>query len=290
MRDKRSLIMKAAELALKNRSKLGYDPKAAVCIFDAVAKNNIELRFDGCCGLEGMYINAETPKIVIGSYRPTGRKSFTCAHELGHHIFNHGTKIDEDNLEYFQNISELDEDEFLANFFASFYLMPKGAILKAFSSRGWNPKNSSPIQYFTIACQFGVSYDAIVNHITYTLNLSSHQKAIELKRKKPKDIRALLLENETQNDLFVVDHLWNNRAVDLQVGDFAILPFDTKFEGNCVEQINKVKHGMIYRALTPGIGNFFNPELQWSSFVRVSRKNYIGRSIYRHLEEVEDEE
>ena len=50
--------------------------------------------------------------IFISSLRPTGRQHFTCAHELGHHIFNHGMKIDE---LVSKKESSYNDDEFLVD-------------------------------------------------------------------------------------------------------------------------------------------------------------------------------
>jgi Zn-dependent peptidase ImmA (M78 family) len=288
MKNRREYVLTASELALKTRMALGYDQKSTICVYDAVEKHGIELRFDNNPGLEGVYYKTTTPKIIIGSHRPVGRKAFTCAHELGHHVFDHGTKIDEVKPDAF-NIHPNETEEFLADCFASFFLMPKRVISRAFSVRGWSPIDCSATEYFTIAGWCGVSYEAVINHIFLTLKMIPYSKAEELKRAKPKDIRALIMGTETKEDVFLVDLHWSERAIDIQVGDLVVLPFSTKFEGNCVEYIESGKRGTIYKGIKPGIGKFFAPDKNWSSFVRVSRRNFVGRSLFRHLEEVQDE-
>jgi Zn-dependent peptidase ImmA (M78 family) len=288
MKNRREYILMASELALKTRLALGYDQKSTICVYDAVEKIEIELRFDDNPGLEGVYYKATTPKIIIGSHRPAGRKAFTCAHELGHHVFDHGTRVDEVKPDAV-NIHSNEKEEFLADCFASFFLMPKRVIARCFSVRGWSPVDCSAVEYFTIANSCGVSYEAVINHIFLTLRMISYSKAEELKRTKPKDIRALIMGTETKEDVFLVDFHWGERAIDIQVGDYVILPFNTKFEGSCAEYIELGKRGIIYKAVKPGIGKYCNSEKNWSSFVRVSRRNYAGRSLFRHLEEVEDE-
>jgi len=49
--------------------------------------------------MEGMYYRGDPARIVIGARRPLSRRNFTCGHELGHHIFGHGsTKWGRDQL------------------------------------------------------------------------------------------------------------------------------------------------------------------------------------------------
>ena len=44
--------------------------------------------------MEGLYLRQEKPEIWIG-LRPLVRHTFNCAHELGHHVFGHGSTLDE---------------------------------------------------------------------------------------------------------------------------------------------------------------------------------------------------
>jgi hypothetical protein len=43
--------------------------------------------------MEGFYF--KPANILVSSLRPVGRRAFTCAHELGHHWFGHGSTIDQ---------------------------------------------------------------------------------------------------------------------------------------------------------------------------------------------------
>ena len=44
----------------------------------------------------------------------------------------------------------------------------------------------------------------------------------------------------------------------------------------------------LFRARRPGLGKIRNNE-GWSAFVRVSRRAFVGRSIFRHLAEEDGE-
>jgi len=76
------------------RFSAGSRLRDAICVYDVAQSLGIEVRFVGIPSLEGMYWKKSPATILLGAERPAGRQSFTCAHELGHHIFNHGNKID----------------------------------------------------------------------------------------------------------------------------------------------------------------------------------------------------
>ena len=60
-----------------------------------------------------------------------------------------------------------------------------------------------------------------------------------------------------------------------------------KFDGECLKYISNKNKMNVFMAIKQGIGRLYNDSLEFASFVRVTRQDYIGRSIYRHLEEVE---
>ena len=59
-------------------------------------------------------------------------------------------------------------------------------------------------------------------------------------------------------------------------------------EGISIVQIQDSRDGVLVRALEPGISRLSGGS-DWAAFVRVSRRGFVGRSIFRHMEEVEDE-
>src|SRR5262249_42959846 len=118
--------------------------------------------------MEGCYLRSDRPLIQISALRPLVRRVYNCGHELGHHVFGHGSTIDE-----LQEDSRLDPyadpQEFLVNTFAGFLLMPKLGVRRAFSSRGWQLSQALPEQLYIVACHFGVGYETLVSHLAYGL-------------------------------------------------------------------------------------------------------------------------
>jgi Zn-dependent peptidase ImmA (M78 family) len=236
--------------------------------------------------MEGMYSKNPGPLILISSLRPRGRQAFTCAHEFAHHAFNHGSRVDELDSSNKSNKPE----EFLADCFAGFLLMPKLAIERAFHIRGWNINSPTPLQLYTIAGFFGVGYSTLIDHMRFSLRLFASSFADSLIKTQPKQIRTKILSEDAKTNLVIADSHWNGRPIDIQVGDLILVPNETIHEGNCVRKVRKTQLGTLFEGLTPGIGRLYDAASNWAAFVRVSRQSYVGLSKYRHLEEVEDDE
>src|SRR5437762_13235377 len=94
MERRKQLVMNAMAAALKVRRAAGITLWAPVCVYDLADQLEVEVRFVDIPSMEGMYYKNNLPAIFVSSLRPAGRQAFNCAHELGHHIFKHGSRID----------------------------------------------------------------------------------------------------------------------------------------------------------------------------------------------------
>jgi len=274
-------------IALRARRNLGYKLTDAFCIFDAAEKLEIETMFVEIPSMEGMYSRNKPPHILISSMRPRGRQSFTCAHEIGHHYLGSGAYIDETVLDEWPNPST--PEEFLADCFAGFFLMPKVTVEYALKIRGWKAQSLQALQVYSIACWMGVSYAALVNQMSRTLGILSAYQAEKLAGIKLKQIKHSLLADSKDEDIIIVDQNWINRPVDIRVGDFIFLPYGTRHEGKAIVTVAEEKIGLLVRGEVPGISRAWLENNKWSSYIRVSRKGYSGLGKFRHLEEVKDE-
>jgi Zn-dependent peptidase ImmA (M78 family) len=282
---RKELARKALVAALELRTKRGKSITSPLCVYDLAEEMNIELRFADIPSLEGMYSNAPRPAIIIGSERPAGRRVYTCAHELGHHQFGHGTRVDELVPEG-EDQRPFEPEEFLAQAFAGILLMPKLAVCHAFAARQWKIPHASPEQFYRIANIFGVTYGALVNHMNHALGLLGQDQADRLRKITPAKIRAELI-SDPKRQLTVVDHLWEGRAIDVEIGDVVIGPPSVKLDGKGLQHLETRPDSELFEATAPGCCRLVCEHLTWASFVRISRKFYVGRGIYRHFEEVE---
>jgi len=144
--DRRALANLAMQSAIATRAKAKLDQHSPVCIYGLCATLGVAVRFNNI-NMEGMYQRAAPARIHLSARRPLARRAYNCAHELGHHVFGHGSSIDELREDAKEHPWE-DPKEFLADTFAGFTLMPIMGLRHAFALRGWTPETATPVQMF----------------------------------------------------------------------------------------------------------------------------------------------
>jgi Zn-dependent peptidase ImmA (M78 family) len=293
VRRRRDLALDALGRALRLRGEMGVKPHAPAPVFDIIERLGIKLSFMPIPSLEGVYQGPPNPVILVSSDRPPGRQAYTGAHELGHHVYGHGVAVGVASDDAGQEPPEsIGPEEYLADRFAGFFLMPKTAVKHGFRARGWEPRDCTPLQVYTVASWLGVGYSALVHHMRGSLRMLTYPQSVRLLKATPKSIRAAILGKEVQENLFVVGEKWTDRAVDVQVGDLILLPSGTHHEAANLQVVEETEAAVLLIATAPGIGRVHRPESEWAAFVRVSRRNYVGLGPYRHWEdpdyEVED--
>lgn len=271
------------------RSKLRLGQNGPLDIYDVCQKLGLRVRFVGI-SMEGMYKRGRPPRILLSALRPQPRRTYTCAHELGHHVFSHGSTIDE--LKQFASISgPLPPAEALAQYFAGFLLMPALAVRKAFADRSWRASEATPVQLLTVACYFGVGYTTVINHLAHALDILPSQRVNQLLKEPLVRVRHELLGETTASPLIVVDRHWTMPTIDTEVGTQLLLPHGTTVTGDILIQRAVTADGSILLdAVKPGIVQVKKQCTGWAAFVRVCRFQYIGLSEYRHLEDDGDED
>ncbi len=286
---RKTLAAQAAARALRLRTTHGHRQWHPVSIYDLAQQIGVDVRFVDTPSMEGIYCQGKNPAIIISSLRPAGRQSFTCAHELGHHLMGHGAQFDELVEQRNSDRNQFPPQEIEADSFAAALLMPKIAVERAFFIRGIDAKKCTPEAVFAISNWLGVGYQTLINQMRMGLGLVDGQHAQSLEKSKPPAIRKRLLGQECRENLHVVDQNWLDRAVDTSVSDLILLPPNVIVEGACIEVVEHDQHRSLVRAIAPGIGRIAATDSAWAAFVRVSKKEYIGRAIYRFEEEISDE-
>jgi hypothetical protein len=288
------LARQALRAAIRTRIQLDVPPTEALCVYDAGESLGIEIRFVDIPSMEGMYVrnsgSNSQPIVLVSALRPAGRQASTTAHEIGHHVFGHGTRIDEymADAEERREGKTLDSEEMIANIFAGFFLMPKAAVELGFAARVCAPATATPRQVFAVACWLGVGYGTLIHHMRSSLGMLSFGEAKRLLSIQPKRIRQEILGTTTLSDCFLVDHAWTGRPLDLQVGDAALVSAGLEIESSCLSLGRTTPEGLrVVEAVTTGLGRLVGST--WATFVRVRPRGFVGRSIFRHLESAEDE-
>lgn len=285
--NKRALATQALKAAMAARSKGGLDQYSPLCIYDLCESLGVTVRFVNI-NMEGMYEKGASPRIYLTSQRPFARRAFSCAHELGHHVFKHGSSIDE-LKDRAMPFSWQDPNEFLADTFAGHLLMPTLGLRRAFAARHWLPPTSTPEQLYTIACDFGVGYNTLLTHLSTGASMISSSQASLLRRTSPKVLRERLLGHSTDRPLIVSDGVRLAPTIDIEVGSKLLVPQACTTTGSGLRLTDQLQDKRLFEAVTTGIFRIQSGG-SWSAFVRVSRANYEGLARYRHLEEVDDDE
>jgi hypothetical protein len=276
-------LLKSIDVRLEGKR----DLMSPICIYELCDEHQVQVRFVDI-NMEGAYVANTNPLILISALRPFPRRTFTCAHELGHHIFGHRSTVDQLIVNQ-EKTKGVDPNEFLVDCFAGFLLMPTLGVRRAFVSRGWSPKDATPVQIFTIACCFGVGYETLLNHMTYSLRMIGEDIGKTLLKKPLPSIRKEILGIPLSDPLVVADEKWLLPTIDVEVGTRILAPANATGTSKLLTMEQDLAAGRLFRADRPGIERMYCPKTNWAVFVRISRFQFEGLSKYRHFEEVENE-
>ena len=276
----------AVREAMRVRARLGIEPTSSVCPLDMAISLGIVVRLHAFPSLEGIYSPGAKPTIILSTERPRGRMRHTCAHELGHHLFGHGTRVDEYGID---EQRRWNSEEFVADRFATGLLMPKLAVAAAAKRRGWNAASLSPKQAFVLAQEFGVGYTNFVAHLERTLKVMNSRTAEALRRggRKLRCLRRAVAGFDVGHDVFVGDEHWGARPIDIETGDIVVVPANAMFSGHCAQVEREPMPHLC--GITAGEGQLKLRTRQSAIRVRVSRRGFTGLAKYRHMDEPDDQ-
>lgn len=149
------------KLRIKNKiSKMN----GRVDIFDVVSRLDIPLMFKPLDGLLGAYLVDPAPGMVVTTKRPLSVQRFTAAHELGHHVLQHLSSLDDEDVihrhvDSFVTDKSLQELE--ANAFAAAFLLPQWLIAWHCKRQGWVKETlKRPDIVYQLALRTGLSFQA----------------------------------------------------------------------------------------------------------------------------------
>jgi hypothetical protein len=188
------------KMAMMGASQLRHDTGVGdgdyVDVFAAMASAKVSCMAQPLDGLAGVYVGPATmgPAAVINSALGEIPMRQTAAHELGHHVFGHDSRLDEQaDPDHGTLGTPLPDEEKLAEAFAGWFLMPKRAVLAAMR-RAQVVRPASPVDVHQIACWLGTSFAGTARHLT-VLGLADARQDREWKREwhsKGPQIRAAL--------------------------------------------------------------------------------------------------
>lgn len=280
-----SRYIAAARKAEQIRMKLSLNSFEPLNIFDVCQKLDVTVRFVDI-NMEGMYVSqssGKSPTIILSKQRPLVRRVFTCAHELGHHVFEHGSRMDA-LAEHVPGTDSYSNEELLVDTFAGALLMPIGGVQAEFNRRNWKMEIASQLDFYVISNYFGVGYQTLVSHCRVN-NLISTFKSESLLKTSPKKLFNSIDNLALPPASFkVIDGKSAVKAIDLEVSNYIFLPKDSVVEGNHLSHIGESSLGGVYLAKKPGVVRVRSAANDLGCFIRIQNSNYIGLAENRHLE------
>lgn len=283
MLSRRDLLREAASAAAAIRDATDFDQFSPADPYAAAVRLGVKVTFINA-SMEGFYFKGSPARILLSNQRPIPRLAFTCGHELGHHWFGHGSTMDQ--LQADERPDSSKPEEILANGVSSFFLMPTIGLRGSFAKRGWAFKSATPMQIYTVACEFGVGYQTIVNHLAFTLEEIDQSRRKELERWTPQRIRAQLLDEEVPS-LLLLDEKARAPTYDVEKGAAILLPVGTTIEGVALSHIGTRGIHDIYSAVRQGTATVSG--LAVPGHIRVQRPKYDGAAANRFLEDPDEE-
>ncbi len=275
---------RALRAAIRARLQAGVADDLPLCIFDFAERHHgVEVWFVDIPSLEGMYQKGSPGRLLISSHRTPGRQAMTCAHELGHHVFGHGTQVDE-YVEDARLSHNLAPEELVVRLFASFLLMPAPAVHRIFKLLGSDVGALDAGEVLAASHYLGASYEGLIQHMRWSLNLIDEVAASRLLKASRKSIVTNILGEVPPAELVIAGTHWTGRAIDLSVGDLCLLPAGLQVGDDAIELSRSLPDGDLYVARRQGTTRVEHPGLGWASYVRVSQSRFSGRNVYRHME------
>jgi Zn-dependent peptidase ImmA (M78 family) len=286
--EKKALVMKGMQASLAARTKAGLDLQSPACVYRLCEAHDVIVRFNDI-NMEGMYDRSPKPRIHVSVLRPLARRAFTCAHELGHHVFGHGSTIDEMRLDQASLAAARPPNEVMADAFAAFTMMPTLGLREAFAKRNLDPNRASALDLYAIACNFGVGQATLVNHLAYGIGMLRQDRRDELGRITPKMIRTQLLGEVVPEPLTMVDRFWNSSTLDTELGSLVLLPIGVVVDAAMLMPERETQAGSLFRPVRAGITRVVIPGTSWATYVRIAPRQYVGLARFRHLEQMPDD-
>ena len=148
---------KTIAMDVRTRLRLGSAPAPDMIQLLEDAGCLVVVRPLGKSGPDAVYVPAPLSAVLLNGDRPRVRQRFTCAHELGHHLF-HGTYVTVDSHILAGHESRAEQ---LCNIFAANFLMPEEGVSTELQARFDTQAPEGAPQAYWLAMKFGVSVEAM---------------------------------------------------------------------------------------------------------------------------------
>lgn len=208
--------------AAQTHHDLGINTTEQIDVFSAIDRLGLKLLFRPLDGCAGAYLFARSSAgVLINSRHPFALQRLTAAHELGHHVFEHGATFDRETYESISNRHPREEQ--LAQAFAAWFLMPPELVDQALMDLGLGQPQSEDDVY-GLSLILGTSYLATCYHLV-SLELADWNNVRQWAKVSPKSIKTGVMPSlaEARSDVWRVDITKELSPIRVKLGDYLIL-------------------------------------------------------------------
>ena len=190
-----SLMRLAMAEAGKNLRQFDVNFTEPIDIFRIIREAKIELFFRPLEGkADGYYVpptNSRKAGVLLNSRRPLSRKRYTAAHELCHFLRNDTPRVRVEVMSEECGVTGkgVSDEESLADFFASHFLMPPKLVTNFYRKLGLKKEPLSPAEVYRLSLCMGTSYLATCHQLT-NLEFISREHSEKLLKIKPQQIKT----------------------------------------------------------------------------------------------------
>jgi Zn-dependent peptidase ImmA (M78 family) len=215
--DKQQLVVIAMGAAHRAHKEFGVNPATRVDVFSVLRTVGACVFFRPLHSIYGAYLPTgdSIPGLLINSNLPLSVQRFTAAHELGHLYLGHKIVSLERGADFVpEERSGADPDEFVAEAFGAFFLMPKPLVKGSMAELGIREGRIESSEVYLLALRMGTSYAATVNQLL-TLKLVHFAQAKELRKHAPKEIKEKLNDEKAvgRHDVWLLNENWNGKEI-----------------------------------------------------------------------------
>lgn len=242
--------------AVKAHSKLGIDPASyPVDVSAAIAKAALPLMYRQMPGLFGVYMEANEQRgILVNAGLTTANQRHTAAHELGHHELGHRPDparecaIDSGATRV-GNIRGQGEIEMTAEAFATWFVMPRKAILAALADMGI-AQPTTAAEVYLLSLLLGATYRATCRHLV-NARIVSRAEADAWARVQPARLKRDAAAGHALDSTFDMD-VWSLTGsgtfnIEATVGDLLVLGDSDAAVANGLPGLSLVAEGAVAR-------------------------------------------
>ncbi|WP_103349826.1 ImmA/IrrE family metallo-endopeptidase [Amycolatopsis sp. CA-128772] len=186
--------------------------------------------------------------IWINAAMPPSTQRHSAAHELGHHVFNHGLTCDTDFASLSATPATSTLTETTAEAFAAWLLMPRAALVRTLRMLNIKPEDLRPEHVYLTGLILGTSYRGTARHLGVA-RLIEPRAATALARTAPAAIKNRFDDPTApprggNADVWPLQHLAGCGEVTLHHGDRLVLPAtaDAAAEGLIADDVAQFVH------------------------------------------------